>query len=128
MNISLSLTAKWNTTRKKVQLKVSSQLRNVDKMSSANECACLSRRPFHVEPRNIIEDSALEQVSAEASALNSRVHYYGRLSASSDRLLVIYVLFSLFIKLNTPTNDFTCLAVVLYVKLCLFKVAQWCSR
>ncbi|XP_060765711.1 neutral amino acid transporter 9 isoform X2 [Neoarius graeffei] len=45
------------------------------------------RRPFHVEPRNIIEHSTHEQVSAEASALNSRVHYYSRLSASSDRLL-----------------------------------------
>ncbi|KAF5901924.1 sodium-coupled neutral amino acid transporter 9, partial [Clarias magur] len=45
------------------------------------------RRPFHVEPRNIVEDSAQERVSAEASVLNSRVHYYGRLSASSDRLL-----------------------------------------
>ncbi|XP_026797522.3 sodium-coupled neutral amino acid transporter 9 [Pangasianodon hypophthalmus] len=46
------------------------------------------RRPFHVEPRNIVEDSAQERVSAEASVLNSRVHYYGRLTASSDRLLV----------------------------------------
>ncbi|XP_062870210.1 neutral amino acid transporter 9 [Trichomycterus rosablanca] len=45
------------------------------------------RRPFHVEPRNIVEDLAQERVSAEASALNSRVHYYGRLTASSDRLL-----------------------------------------
>ncbi|XP_066507062.1 neutral amino acid transporter 9 [Hoplias malabaricus] len=45
------------------------------------------RRPFHVEPRNIVEDSAQERVSAEASILNSRVHYYGRLTASSDRLL-----------------------------------------
>lgn len=46
------------------------------------------RRPFHVEPKNIVEDSAQERVSSEASALNSRVHYYGRLTASSDRLLV----------------------------------------
>ncbi|KAK3522139.1 hypothetical protein QTP70_026956 [Hemibagrus guttatus] len=45
------------------------------------------RRPFHVEPKNIVEDSAQERVSAEASVLNSRVHYYGRLTASSDRLL-----------------------------------------
>uniref|UniRef100_A0AAR2LP73 Neutral amino acid transporter 9 n=1 Tax=Pygocentrus nattereri TaxID=42514 RepID=A0AAR2LP73_PYGNA len=45
------------------------------------------RRPFHVEPKNIVEDSAQERVSAEASALNSRVHYYSRLTASSDRLL-----------------------------------------
>ncbi|TSS11554.1 Sodium-coupled neutral amino acid transporter 9 [Bagarius yarrelli] len=45
------------------------------------------RRPFHVEPKNIVEDSAQERVSAQASVLNSRVHYYGRLTASSDRLL-----------------------------------------
>ncbi|XP_036450386.1 sodium-coupled neutral amino acid transporter 9 isoform X2 [Colossoma macropomum] len=45
------------------------------------------RRPFHVEPKNIVEDSAQERVSAEASALSSRVHYYSRLTASSDRLL-----------------------------------------
>ncbi|XP_016377570.1 sodium-coupled neutral amino acid transporter 9-like [Sinocyclocheilus rhinocerous] len=45
------------------------------------------RRPFHVEPRNIVGD-VQERVSAEAAALSSRVHYYGRLTASSDRLLV----------------------------------------
>uniref|UniRef100_A0A672M0S7 Neutral amino acid transporter 9 n=1 Tax=Sinocyclocheilus grahami TaxID=75366 RepID=A0A672M0S7_SINGR len=48
----------------------------------------LSFRPFHVEPRNIVGDDAQEQVSSEAAALSSRVHYYGRLTASSDRLLV----------------------------------------
>lgn len=46
------------------------------------------RRPFHVEPRNIVEDSsAQERVSAEAAVLSSRVHYYSRLTGSSDRLL-----------------------------------------
>ncbi|XP_076875828.1 neutral amino acid transporter 9 [Brachyhypopomus gauderio] len=45
------------------------------------------RRPFHVEPRNIVEDSAQERISAEASVLSSRVHYYSRLTGSSDRLL-----------------------------------------
>lgn len=49
---------------------------------------CLSPRPFHVEPRNIIGDDPQERVSAEAAILNSRVHYYGRLTGSSDRLLV----------------------------------------
>ncbi|TRY84235.1 hypothetical protein DNTS_028929 [Danionella cerebrum] len=44
------------------------------------------RRPFHVEPRNIVDD-VQERVSAEAAVLSSRVHYYGRLTASSDRLL-----------------------------------------
>uniref|UniRef100_A0A8C3AUA1 Neutral amino acid transporter 9 n=1 Tax=Cyclopterus lumpus TaxID=8103 RepID=A0A8C3AUA1_CYCLU len=43
--------------------------------------------PFHVEPRNIVEDDPQERVSAEAAILNSRVNYYSRLTASSDRLL-----------------------------------------
>uniref|UniRef100_A0A4W4H713 Neutral amino acid transporter 9 n=1 Tax=Electrophorus electricus TaxID=8005 RepID=A0A4W4H713_ELEEL len=47
----------------------------------------LSCRPFYVEPRNIVEDSVQDRVSAEASVLNSRVHYYSRLTGSSDRLL-----------------------------------------
>lgn len=46
-------------------------------------------RPFHVEPKNIVEDSAQERVSSEASVLNSRLHYYSRLTASSDKLLVL---------------------------------------
>uniref|UniRef100_A0A673ALE9 Neutral amino acid transporter 9 n=1 Tax=Sphaeramia orbicularis TaxID=375764 RepID=A0A673ALE9_9TELE len=47
----------------------------------------LSSRPFHVEPRNIVGDDPQERVSAEAAILNSRVHYYSRLTGSSDRLL-----------------------------------------
>ncbi|KAG8011009.1 Sodium-coupled neutral amino acid transporter 9, partial [Nibea albiflora] len=43
--------------------------------------------PFHVEPRNIVDDDPQERVSAEAAILNSRVHYYSRLTNSSDRLL-----------------------------------------
>ncbi|XP_027132379.1 neutral amino acid transporter 9 isoform X3 [Larimichthys crocea] len=46
-----------------------------------------AKRPFHVEPRNIVDDDPQERVSAEAAILNSRVHYYGRLTNSSDRLL-----------------------------------------
>ncbi|XP_059381355.1 neutral amino acid transporter 9 [Carassius carassius] len=46
------------------------------------------RRPFHVEHRNIVGDEVQERVSAEAAVLSSRVHYYGRLTASSDRPLV----------------------------------------
>ncbi|KAI1905344.1 hypothetical protein AGOR_G00015140 [Albula goreensis] len=46
-----------------------------------------SKRPFHVEPRNIVEDAS-ERVSAEASVMSSRVQYYSRLTGSSDRLLV----------------------------------------
>lgn len=45
------------------------------------------KRPFHVEPRNIIGDDPQERVSAEAAILNSRVHYYSKLTGSSDRLL-----------------------------------------
>uniref|UniRef100_A0A8C6KG72 Neutral amino acid transporter 9 n=1 Tax=Nothobranchius furzeri TaxID=105023 RepID=A0A8C6KG72_NOTFU len=43
--------------------------------------------PFHVEPRNIVDDDPQKRISAEAAILNSRVHYYGRLTASSDMLL-----------------------------------------
>uniref|UniRef100_A0A3B4VE54 Neutral amino acid transporter 9 n=1 Tax=Seriola dumerili TaxID=41447 RepID=A0A3B4VE54_SERDU len=46
-----------------------------------------AKRPFHVEPRNIVDDEPQERVTAEAAILNSRVHYYGRLTGSSDRLL-----------------------------------------
>lgn len=46
-----------------------------------------AKRPFHVEPRNIVADDPQERVSAEAAILNSRVHYYSRLTGSSDRLL-----------------------------------------
>uniref|UniRef100_A0A3B4AEU2 Neutral amino acid transporter 9 n=1 Tax=Periophthalmus magnuspinnatus TaxID=409849 RepID=A0A3B4AEU2_9GOBI len=45
------------------------------------------KRPFHVEPRNIVADDPQERVSAEAAILNSRVHYYSKLTGSSDRLL-----------------------------------------
>lgn len=45
------------------------------------------KRPFYVEPRNIVDDDPQERVSAEAAILNSRVHYYSRLTGSSDRLL-----------------------------------------
>lgn len=41
-----------------------------------------------MEPRNIVGEDLQEHVSAEAAVLNSRVHYYGRLAGSSDRLLV----------------------------------------
>ncbi|XP_038589228.1 sodium-coupled neutral amino acid transporter 9 isoform X1 [Micropterus salmoides] len=46
-----------------------------------------AKRPFYVEPRNIVDDDPQERVSAEAAILNSRVHYYSRLTGSSDRLL-----------------------------------------
>lgn len=46
-----------------------------------------AKRPFHVEPRNIVGDEPMERVSAEAAILSSRVHYYSRLTGSSDRLL-----------------------------------------
>lgn len=45
------------------------------------------KRPFHVEPRNIVGDEPQERVSAEAAILNSRVHYYSKLTGSTDRLL-----------------------------------------
>lgn len=48
-------------------------------------------RPFHVEPRNIVDEDPQERVSAEAAVLNSRVHYYSKLTGSSDRLLVSHI-------------------------------------
>ncbi|KAG2466766.1 S38A9 protein, partial [Polypterus senegalus] len=47
-----------------------------------------SKRPFHVEPRNIVEEDAQERVSAAAAVMNSRMQYYSRLTGSSDRLLI----------------------------------------
>ncbi|KAM6985158.1 neutral amino acid transporter 9 [Aplochiton taeniatus] len=46
-----------------------------------------AKRPFYVEPRNIVVDASSERVSAQAAALSSRVQYYSKLTASSDRLL-----------------------------------------
>lgn len=40
-----------------------------------------------MEPRNIVGEDVQERVSAEAAVLSSRVHYYSRLTGSSDRLL-----------------------------------------
>lgn len=47
-----------------------------------------SKRPFYVEPRNIVDEDMQERVSAEASVMNSRMQYYSRLTGSSDRLLI----------------------------------------
>uniref|UniRef100_A0A3B3UZJ0 Neutral amino acid transporter 9 n=1 Tax=Poecilia latipinna TaxID=48699 RepID=A0A3B3UZJ0_9TELE len=46
-----------------------------------------SHLPFYVEPRNIVSDDPQERISAEAAILNSRVHYYSRLTGSSDTML-----------------------------------------
>lgn len=62
-----------------------SSLKAVD--TSTDSLEPKGRRPFHVEPRNIVDDAPLERVSSEASILSSRIHYYGRLTGSSDRLL-----------------------------------------
>ncbi|XP_030048991.1 neutral amino acid transporter 9 isoform X1 [Microcaecilia unicolor] len=49
-----------------------------------------SRRPFHVEPTNIVcingEDP--QRVTAQASAMSTRIHYYGRLASPSERALI----------------------------------------
>ncbi|MGH0153162.1 UNVERIFIED_CONTAM: hypothetical protein FKN15_056159 [Acipenser sinensis] len=47
-----------------------------------------SKRPFYVEPRNIVDEDMQERVSAEASVMNSRMQYYSRLTGSSDRQLI----------------------------------------
>ncbi|XP_060091962.1 neutral amino acid transporter 9 [Heteronotia binoei] len=47
------------------------------------------KRPFHVEPTNIVSvNDDMQRVSDEASAMNKRIHYYSRLSSPSDRALV----------------------------------------
>ncbi|XP_048359041.1 sodium-coupled neutral amino acid transporter 9 [Sphaerodactylus townsendi] len=47
------------------------------------------KRPFHVEPTNIVHmNDDAQRVSEEASAMNKRIHYYSRLSSPSDRALV----------------------------------------
>lgn len=71
----------------------------------------LSFRPFHVEPRNIVEDDAQERVSAEAAVLSSRVHYYGRLTASSDRLLVCHCLLPISLQIPMHVSN-----VLFYVR------------
>ncbi|CAI5667679.1 neutral amino acid transporter 9 isoform X1 [Oreochromis niloticus] len=54
---------------------------------STNSLDFRTKRPFHVERKNIINDGPQETVSAEAAVLNSRLHYYSRLMGSSDRQL-----------------------------------------
>ncbi|XP_067340294.1 neutral amino acid transporter 9 isoform X3 [Channa argus] len=55
--------------------------------SSTDSLDFKAKRPFHVEPRIIVGDDPQERISAEAAILNSRVHYYSKLTGSSDRLL-----------------------------------------
>ncbi|XP_013915816.1 PREDICTED: sodium-coupled neutral amino acid transporter 9 [Thamnophis sirtalis] len=48
-----------------------------------------SKRPFHVEPTNIVRvNDDAQRVTDEASAMNKRIHYYNRLTSPSDRALV----------------------------------------
>ncbi|XP_026572506.1 sodium-coupled neutral amino acid transporter 9 [Pseudonaja textilis] len=48
-----------------------------------------SKRPFHVEPTNIVRvNDDTQRVTDEASAMNKRIHYYNRLTSPSDRALV----------------------------------------
>ncbi|XP_044000166.1 sodium-coupled neutral amino acid transporter 9 [Gambusia affinis] len=54
---------------------------------SAGSLDIRTKRPFYVEPRNIVSDDPQERISAEAAILNSRVHYYSRLTGSSDTTL-----------------------------------------
>lgn len=55
--------------------------------SSIDSLEPKGRRPFHVEPRNIVDDASLKRVSSEASIMSSRIQYYSRLTGSSDRTL-----------------------------------------
>ncbi|XP_053154247.1 sodium-coupled neutral amino acid transporter 9 isoform X3 [Hemicordylus capensis] len=48
-----------------------------------------AKRPFHVEPTNIVTDTdVMQRVTDEASAMNKRIHYYSRLASPSNRALV----------------------------------------
>ncbi|XP_006889620.1 PREDICTED: putative sodium-coupled neutral amino acid transporter 9 [Elephantulus edwardii] len=48
-----------------------------------------SKRPFYIEPTNIVDvNDAIQKVSDHASALNKRIHYYNRLTASADKALI----------------------------------------
>ncbi|XP_061657845.1 neutral amino acid transporter 9 isoform X2 [Syngnathoides biaculeatus] len=60
---------------------------NFSHRGSTDSLDARAKRPFHVEPRNIVDDEPQERVSAEAAILNSRVQYYSKLTGSSDRLL-----------------------------------------
>uniref|UniRef100_A0A3P9K530 Neutral amino acid transporter 9 n=1 Tax=Oryzias latipes TaxID=8090 RepID=A0A3P9K530_ORYLA len=55
--------------------------------ASAGSVDARAKRPFYVEPRNIVDHDPQERISAEAAILNSRLHYYSRLTGSSDPLL-----------------------------------------
>ncbi|RLW05180.1 hypothetical protein DV515_00005390 [Chloebia gouldiae] len=47
------------------------------------------KRPFHVEPTNIVSvNDDMQRVTDEASAMNKRIHYYSRLTSPSDRALI----------------------------------------
>ncbi|XP_019373400.1 PREDICTED: sodium-coupled neutral amino acid transporter 9 isoform X3 [Gavialis gangeticus] len=54
---------------------------------SSEDLKC--KRPFHVEPTNIVSvNDDTQRVTDEASAMNKRIHYYGRLTSPSDRALI----------------------------------------
>ncbi|XP_030422327.1 sodium-coupled neutral amino acid transporter 9 isoform X2 [Gopherus evgoodei] len=46
------------------------------------------KRPFHVEPSNIVSVNDTHRVTDEASAMNKRIHYYSKLTSPSDRALI----------------------------------------
>ncbi|KAF2976841.1 hypothetical protein EK904_015000 [Melospiza melodia maxima] len=47
------------------------------------------KRPFHVEPTNIVSvNDDMQRVTDEASAMNKRIHYYSRLTSPADRALI----------------------------------------
>nr|XP_033787105.1 sodium-coupled neutral amino acid transporter 9 isoform X2 [Geotrypetes seraphini] len=49
-----------------------------------------SRRPFHVEPTSIISINGEDpqRITEQASAMSTRIHYYGRLASPSERALI----------------------------------------
>lgn len=52
-----------------------------------------TRRPFYIEPTNIVSvnydpEDDVQQVTAQASAMNKRIHYYSKLSSRSTASLI----------------------------------------
>ncbi|XP_051028259.1 sodium-coupled neutral amino acid transporter 9 isoform X1 [Acomys russatus] len=48
-----------------------------------------SKRPFYIEPTNIVSvNDVTQRVSDHASAMNKRIHYYGRLTTPADKALI----------------------------------------
>ncbi|XP_028916993.1 sodium-coupled neutral amino acid transporter 9 isoform X1 [Ornithorhynchus anatinus] len=54
-----------------------------------NSADLKGKRPFHVEPTNIVNvNNDMQRVRPHASAMNKRIQYYSRLTSPSDKALI----------------------------------------